>query len=501
MMRKSFFLTLLNAVLFTVLFYNQSAGINFLLFTISLITSLFVQHKIVLNNQVHLTVVLGAIVSSILVVLNHSSIAVFMCVLSWFLLVGIGAHKQLNSLVSVLFLSVLNSALSFVNYIKSNSNSSRSTAGKKIWRVIKLFIIPLFIVFVFILIYKASNPLFNNGVNAFTGFIDKHLGKFFKQININVLLMFVLGLLVSVYVLYAQTEKSILAYDSSNNNLIRKRKKTMFGFNPIALKNEVKSAVFLLLSLNILIAVLNVIDIYWVWFNFEWNGDYLKQFVHTGTYLLIVSIIISLVIALYFFRGNINFYKHNKVLKILTKIWLYQNAILVISVGVRNYWYMHHFSLAYKRIGVVFFLLYTIYAIITAIVKINKQKSAFYLLKKNSYAAYILLLIMALFNWDIIIAKYNFKHHQTSFVELDFMSKLSNKALPFIDLPLEEVKKIKQNQTEKYRFKDLYMSPYEYYTTIQKRKIFFVADWETKHWLSWNFAEKKAYKTIKKPLD
>ena len=36
---------------------------------------------------------------------------------------------------------------------------------------------------------------------------------------------------------------------------------------------EYRSAIFLLVGLNILLLLLNVIDIYWVWFNFElFNG-------------------------------------------------------------------------------------------------------------------------------------------------------------------------------------------------------------------------------------
>jgi hypothetical protein len=103
-------------------------------------------------------------------------------------------------------------------------------------------------------------------------------------------------------------EGFILSVDTLQR--VRTGKGRIFKFN--SLKKEFIAGIFLLLILKSLILVVSSIDIYWVWFNFKWEGQYLKQFVHEGTYLLILSILISIALILFLFRGNHNFYKKIK---------------------------------------------------------------------------------------------------------------------------------------------------------------------------------------------
>src|SRR5690606_28371186 len=118
-----------------------------------------------------------------------------------------------------------------------------------------------------------------------------------------------------------------------NNDLIRKRNKiglpvlepsrSLFG----ELQTEYKIGLLVLAVLNLLLLAVNVIDIQWVWIGFEVPLHFnLRQFVHEGTYLLILSILISIGIVLYLFRGSLNFHPKNKWLKILGKAWIIQNV-------------------------------------------------------------------------------------------------------------------------------------------------------------------------------
>ena len=119
--------------------------------------------------------------------------------------------------------------------------------------------------------------------------------------------------------------------------------------------------------LNLLLLVVNVLDINWIWFDFEVPLEFsLKQFVHEGTYLLIFSILLSMMLVLYFFRSSLNFYPKKKALVVLGKIWIIQNMVLAFSVFIRNYHYIDYHGLAGKRIGVIAFfgydIVWTIYA-------------------------------------------------------------------------------------------------------------------------------------------
>jgi hypothetical protein len=354
------------------------------------------------------------------------------------------------------------------------------------------------IIIIFIFIYRRSNPIFDQLVSHVGVYMQDCLNYVFKDFDFLIIVTFIIGLFLSNFFLLRTSDEGIIKSDLlSSTELKRKKMRKGRNIRVTALKNEYKAGIFLLLILNLILLVLNTIDIYWVWFNFKWEGQFLKQFVHEGTYLLILSIIISIVLVLYYFRNNLNFYSRNTLLKYLSFIWLAQNGILVISVAIRNFYYINYFSLAYKRIGVIIFLVLTIYGLYTVFVKVRQRKSSFYLFKSNSYAIYYVLIICSIINWDSVIAKYNFKHSDKSFLHWDYMSTLSDKALPYLDKTLPELTQIDKIQKAKFPFQQKYMTPEAYYQVIQDRKTIFIKKWESKNILSWNLPEYLAYRKFK----
>ncbi|MFT7072048.1 DUF4153 domain-containing protein [Patiriisocius sp. Uisw_017] len=67
--------------------------------------------------------------------------------------------------------------------------------------------------------------------------------------------------------------------------------------------------------------------------------------------------------------------------------------ILAISVGIRNFWYFEYYSLAYKRIGIFFFLTATIYGLYTVLIKVKDKKSSFYLFRNNAWSVFLILVV------------------------------------------------------------------------------------------------------------
>jgi hypothetical protein len=239
---------------------------------------------------------------------------------------------------------------------------------------------------------------------------------------------------------------------------------------------------------NALLLVVNIIDIDWVWLNFEYKGEInLTQFVHEGTYLLILSILISMGIILYFFRKNLNFYPKKKNLQIVANIWIIQNAVLAVSVALRNMHYINEYGLAYKRIGVFFFLSLVIFGLISLIIKITQKKSSFYLLKVNSLAVWIGFLLFAVPDWDIIIAKHNISDEVKQETDLKFLMQLDEKAFPLID---------KNMQNLENRSSDSYFLRFGY-TTFEKAFYSqvneFLTDYQKRNFVEFNFADKQSY--------
>jgi hypothetical protein len=109
---------------------------------------------------------------------------------------------------------------------------------------------------------------------------------------------------------------------------------------------------------------------------------------------------------------------------------------------------------------------------------------------------YSILIVASLFNWDTIIARYNFSHYKQSFVHLDWLCTLSDKALPELDKSPEFLREVRQCQDQQFSFEMAYMSPDKYLEIIAKRKLEFRKKMEGRSILSWNLAESGAMKKI-----
>ena len=78
----------------------------------------------------------------------------------------------------------------------------------------------------------------------------------------------------------------------------------------MALGNENTVGIISLALLNILLFVINAIDIIYVWFYFNYSPDVnLKNMVHEGAGFTYIFYNTAVAVVLFFFRGNLNFYK------------------------------------------------------------------------------------------------------------------------------------------------------------------------------------------------
>jgi hypothetical protein len=228
----------------------------------------------------------------------------------------------------------------------------------------------------------------------------------------------------------------------------------------------------------------------------------LKDFVHEGIGLLILSIFLSAGIAFYFFRENQNFFSGARRLKQLTYIWLGLNGLLTISALIRTIYYIEFFALAYRRIALVFFLVAVFIGLATIAYKIYQRRNAHFIWQFNSWSVFGLLILMCGINWDVWITKYNIEHRKDTFIELSYLRSMNDKVLPFI--PLEErdwaatrefhKRSLGMNEEE---FSRHYEDPATFIKHIEDRKRWFIGDWEKKDWLEWNPAEYWAYSQLK----
>ncbi|MBK9492520.1 MAG: DUF4173 domain-containing protein [Haliscomenobacter sp.] len=159
----------------------------------------------------------------------------------------------------------------------------------------------------------------------------------------------------------------------------------------------------------------------------------LSDYVHQGTYLLIYALGLAMAVTTYFFRGNLHFLQDNQKLKLLAYAWIVQNIILALSVAWRNYHYIVEYGLAYKRLGVLWFLILVALGLYSLFVMIRQRRSLYYLWVVNAWFVYASLLSTSMVNWDVLITRYNLSQAQHAKIDTMFLLReVSDKNLPLL---------------------------------------------------------------------
>ncbi len=490
-----FYLVLLFTALYNTLFWNEALGLNTILFSSLLIgTLLYLNPGSLGYKRVKLTVA-STMLTALMIVWHNSLAAKIAHIVSLFITVGFVYQPVLKTV----YLAAASTIASLIYIPKALQQVWRSmeqsqSQVKRVYMRVQVTLIPLAAVTVFYLMYRSANPVFEQLSDSLWDKAYTYFGFLFKDISLQRFVFVLFAFVLMIAAFYNPQEQKLVEWEMrQKNNIVRHRKSSLFKqVHPkmLRLKQEYYAAILLITATNVLLLIVNIIDINWIWFGFNYTDvKSLSQFVHEGTYMLITSIILSMVILLYYFRNNLNFYSQNRWLKIAAYCWIVQNGILLISVGIRNYHYIYQFGLAYKRIGVILFLALTLFGLYSFFIKIYDKRSASYLYRLNAWAVFTLLIVNSFINWDVFIARYNINRPGT--IDTEFLLSLSDKTLHILD----QHRNIFSNQhIEIYHFgqaKELSEAD-----QLDFRIRHFTQNWKKRNWLSWNRAEYKAYKAL-----
>lgn len=427
-MKKNDWILLASVATYSYLFYNQNAGINWLVFNAILITLLLSRNKEVYKTKSWLLAATGSIISAICITYYGNGLSIVANIISLGILSAYSINAKTSVILSFLFSCysvAASSVFMIIDSITRNKNKSELTEAKPVSVKLMLYLVPLLIAIVFFFMYKAANPVFDN---------------YTKKINLDFITIgwffFTLGGLFLMYgFFYHKTIKSLERKDQNAPNSLYPEMidntSTLKRF--LTIDNEKLSGIILFLLLNTLLLSVNIIDVHFLWF----DGVLPKElsysaFVHQGTGALIASIIIAILVILYYFRGELNFHPQNKVIKLLAFLWVIQNAFMIISTAYRNNLYINEYSLTYKRIGVYVWLLLVLIGLITTFIKILKAKSNWYLFRTNGWMFYFVLLASCFINWDVLVSDFNIHQAEQKHKALDvfYLTNLSEKNIP-----------------------------------------------------------------------
>ena len=489
-------------LLYTLLFWQEQLGINLLIYSTGLMVYLYAQHKESFKQTSVKVTLAGTLLTGIMVIIYNSTISKFAHLTSCWIMVGfVHQHhlKSISHIISYILLHYLKTPIILLRELKPKS--ATTSLKFPVFNRLKITVIPFMLLAVFYLLFFLANPRFAELSNRIWGNFFSYLGDLLNQISFSRIFFTLAGLIITGGVVYVSQPLALKNWlTNQQDTLIRKRKvRKDRVFDPmIALRNEYKSALILIGLVNLLLLIVNTIDISWIWINFTISkGMVLKHFVHEGTYLLIASILLSIGIILYYFRNNLNFFPNNKLLKVLAYIWMTQNIILAISVFLRNYHYINMHGLAYKRLGVIIFLILTLVGLISMLIKIRQTKTAFYVIKLNTWACYMMMALMSMVNWDLLIAKFNLSHWNKQGIDVAFYLTISPKTIPYLlqNLPtveeqLNACNRHGSNYTEFHSYQD-------FYRALCNKKLAYLNQQKNYSIFSWNLADAQTINALK----
>ena len=474
-MKKADVFLLISTLIFSLLFYQQTPGINYLIFNIVLIFSLWVLDPATITRRNTVLVMLGAIISAGNILWNNTALAVIMNYLSLVTLAGLWLNPQSSFLVAV-----INSSFSFLSTFLirlaekatpgEHGNETKKTRGSlSRLKFISLFT-PVAIAAFFFILYASANPV---------------ISEMLAEINLDFIswgwIKFTLLSFLILFGFFHQSQiDSLSLADSRATNTLTRKKSVKKSLNALALKYELKSGLLLLLLLNLLLFGFHMVDGYFLLIK-EFEGTFrYSDYLHQGVNTLTASIVLAILVILYYFRANINFYKQNGRIKNLAYLWVIQNTLLVGTTVFKNFQYIAEYGLTYKRIGVYIYLLLTLIGLVTTLIKINKLKSTWYLVRVNSWIFYGVFVMASFINWDKLITRYNLS--KTTNIDTAYLIGLTSKNLPEL-IALKNEGRVYLNGHEK--------------TLIANKKSKFLNKMKNQQWPSWNYQDQITFNQIK----
>jgi len=394
-------------VIYNFFFWKESAGLNLVIFTALILGVSAYLNRFAIDKNFWI-ITASYLVSAVACLTINSELSVF--VLSLSTVVGVGYLNYQSSPIE----AFLNSLSSFFTLKKPVLPQKVGYSKQPIFRYLGIAAFPLLVITLYMLMFSAGNPVFKQYSQAAFG----NIFSIFENIHLPKLFFLLFGILILRWVFMRGRPR--LFSISEQSQLIRQSKQKVNALKlVVGLRKEFQMAMLLLISLNVLFALVNFIDVKYVWFQFHYSDMGLKDFLHEGFYWLILSLLISIGLVLYVFRQNLNFYPKNGRLKFLAHLWIAQNMILAFSVGLRCLYYIQYHGLAPGRITVIIFLSMVFFGLSTLLIKVAKQKNLAWVLKVNSAAVLLILAASSAINWDKLTDTYNLNHYASNQIDID----------------------------------------------------------------------------------
>ncbi|WP_291864792.1 DUF4173 domain-containing protein [Maribacter sp.] len=456
--------SILSALAFSFLFYSKSLGLNLFLISILVVSLLMTLKK---EHYTSWKFPVIYLISALLVFINPTNYTIFVHLMAFLLFIGksIAPNSPIYLSWSIGVMNmIVASAINYNERTKSPEISKKLISNTSI-NYIKGVIAAIFLLFTFSLLYKNANPVFNELLNQIS----------FNFIRIPWLFFTLIGYVLFQHILRPYNPKDLIEQDKKIGNSLEKPTQSFLLKTLKQIKEEHTLGSIIFIALNILLVFFLATDIiYLLQENSSTNASYSSS-VHQGIYALMFSIICAIILILYFFRGNLNFYKKNKQLKALTFLWIGLNITLALFTCIKNYQYVEALGLTYKRIGVFVYIGLTLIGLITTYIKVNQLKNFYFLLRTNIAILFYCLFISALVPWDNAITEYNLT--QLQHPDINYLIKLGKtNSTQLHNYSLSNKVEIKERELERINSKYASFTKTESERTWQEYTLYQLTD-------------------------
>lgn len=448
----------LTTALFVILFYNENIGLN--LGILGILYSLLTVFRTSEKNKTKTFLLL--FVTSILSSCAfgwYGDFPSFLAVASSLLLLS---YKSKNRRLKTLFLvpvfvvNCFTFVCRFFNFDKWLPE--RNVSG--LWQKTMAFVlIPLLLLAVFLGVYSAGSD---------------HFANLFKNIELDInfwqlLVITALGFFLAFNYWNYSVEKLIYKQNhilDDNFKEENKIQKSTYSF--LDLDAERMSGVISFFSLNILLIFFIATYNYEQFFESVKTPNQLSEETHERVNAVIVSIVMAILVIMFYFKSSFNFDPKAGLMKVLAKIWIALNVILVFSAMMKNYEYIVSYGFTYKRLGVCGFLILSLIGLIMTFIKIQMKKRNAFLFNTMVGYVYGTILVCSYFNWGGFITSLNLKSNHFDYyyhkTEVNFNEEYLLKYADenhYDELKKEILARVKAYQNESF------LSQVIYYQTIK----------------------------------
>jgi len=449
---------LLTTLAFIIVFYDENVGLN--LGILGIIYASLTLYKTPEKNRTRIFLILfvTSILSSIAFAW-YGDFPSFLAIASSLLLLSYRSkNRRLKTLflIPVFVVNCITFICRFFNFDKWLPK--RNISG--LWQKTLAFVlIPLVLIAIFFGIYSAGSD---------------HFANLFKNIELDInfwqlLVITVLGFFFAFNYWNYSVEKLIYKKNHIlDDNFTEENKIQKPTYSFLDLDAERMSGVISFFSLNILLIFFIATYNYEQFFESVKTPNQLSEETHERVNAVIVSIVMAILVIMFYFKSSFNFDPKAGLMKVLAKIWIALNVILVFSAMMKNYEYIISYGFTYKRLGVCGFLILSLIGLIMTFIKIQKKKRNAFLFNTMVGYVYGTILVCSYFNWGGFITSQNLKrNHFDEYYHTTFVNFNEEYLLKYAKEKHSDV--IKNSVLERVRIqqKENFLSKVLYYQTIK----------------------------------